>query len=55
MKNDFRNRIIHVVNVVIFFAQVIQKFIHEIIPNENVTHLGDDSIQMTNNVGGMNI
>jgi aspartate/glutamate racemase len=52
MSKDISNKKLGVIHVATFVAQTVQKYIEEIIPEVNVVHFADDTIQQTNLAAG---
>ena len=48
MKKDLSDKTLGIIHAAVFTAQTVQKYIDEIIPEVNVMHLGDDTIQRDN-------
>lgn len=48
MSKDLSGKTLGIIHAAVFTANVVQKFIDEIIPEVTVVHLGDDTIQNTN-------
>jgi len=48
MKKDLSNKTLGIIHTAVFTAQVVQPYIDEIIPEVQVVHLGDDTIQRDN-------
>jgi len=48
MSKDLSSKTLGIIHAAVFTANVVQKFIDEIIPEVTVVHLGDDTIQNTN-------
>jgi len=55
MKKDLSNRTIGIIHTVVFTSQIVQKYIGEIIPEVNVLHLGDDTMQRDNLIAGVGV
>jgi len=48
LKKDLSNKTLGIIHAAVFTAQVVQKYVNEIIPEVSVMHLGDDTIQRDN-------
>ncbi len=48
MSKDLTGKTLGIIHAAVFTANVVQKYIDEIIPEVTVVHLGDDTIQNTN-------
>jgi aspartate/glutamate racemase len=55
MSIDISNKTVGVIHAAVFTAQVVKKFTDEIIPEVEVMHLGDDTIQRDNMKAGIGI
>lgn len=55
MKKKLINKTLGIIHTAIFTSQIVQKYIDEIIPEVNVMHLGDDTMQRDNLLAGVGV
>ncbi len=55
MKKDLSNKTLGIIHTAVFTSQIVQKYMDEIIPEVNVMHLGDDTMQRDNLIAGVGV